>query len=71
VYAVGRYGELRWVTSESVATSLYGGDWNTKIDDISDAFYGDYTFGADITTPGLYSTSYETWIVPSIESNIR
>jgi len=71
VYAVGRYGTLRWVTSESVATSLYGSNWNTKIDDISDAFFGDYTFGTDITSVGSYSPSSEMSVASTIEANLR
>jgi hypothetical protein len=50
VYAVAPGGKLRWVTSESVATQLYGNDWNKKIDDVSDIFFTNYTFGADIQT---------------------
>ena len=43
VYAVAKNGTLRWVTSEAVATALYGSDWNKKIDDVPDAFFaGNY-----------------------------
>jgi hypothetical protein len=49
VYVVAKGGVLRWVTTEAAATELYGTDWNTKIDDISDAFYSNYTFGANVT----------------------
>lgn len=48
-YAVGKGGVLRWVKTESAAVSLYGSTWNTKIDDINDAFYTNYTFGPDVT----------------------
>ncbi|MFZ2804690.1 MAG: hypothetical protein WA001_05755, partial [Patescibacteria group bacterium] len=48
VYAVDKGGVLRWVKGEAVAASLYGSNWNQMIDDISDAFYSNYTFGADI-----------------------
>ncbi len=48
VYAVDRYGVLRWVASETVATALYGTDWNTKIDDVSDAFYLNYSIGGGL-----------------------
>lgn len=47
-YAVDHGGVLRWVTSESVAVRLYGSAWNAKVDDISDAFFADYTVGAPI-----------------------
>ncbi len=47
-YAIERGGTLRWVTSEAVATSLYGAKWNTYIDDMSDAFFPYYTRGEQI-----------------------
>ena len=70
VYAVGRYGVLRWVTSEAVATSLYGSDWNTKIDDISDAFYLDYSLGSGISSASSYDPAAEMAAVSSIDQNI-
>lgn len=57
VYAVSKGGVLRWVKTQELATSLYGADWNTKIDDINDAFYANYRFGADIDTTADYSPS--------------
>ncbi len=48
VYAVDKSGELRWVTSEAIAIALYGSAWNTKIDDVPDAFFGNYQMGGDI-----------------------
>lgn len=48
VYAVGEDGELRAIDSEETAASIWGDDWNQQIDDISDAFYGNYEFGDDI-----------------------
>ncbi len=71
VYAVGRYGSLRWVTTEAIATSLYGSAWNTRIDDISDTFYTDYTFGSDVTPTASFSPSTETSGVSSIDANLR
>lgn len=46
VYAVDTQRRLRWVTTEQVATDLYGSNWNQNVDDISDAFYMDYRFDA-------------------------
>ncbi|MCR4278612.1 MAG: hypothetical protein NUV81_01770, partial [bacterium] len=48
-YAVDKGGSLRWVTTEDLATQLYGLSWNTMIDDINDAFYTNYSFGLDIS----------------------
>ncbi len=49
-YAVEPGGVLRWVTTEQIAKDLYGDDWNTKIRDVSDAFFVNYTMGSDITS---------------------
>ncbi|PIZ54836.1 hypothetical protein CO057_01540 [Candidatus Uhrbacteria bacterium CG_4_9_14_0_2_um_filter_41_50] len=43
VYYVGSGGRLYWVSSESVAISMYGSDWNKQIDDVPDGFFGNYT----------------------------
>ncbi len=59
VYAITRGASLRWVKTEEVARALYGADWNTKIDDIPDAFYNDYSFGPDIDTAASYVPSVE------------
>jgi hypothetical protein len=48
VYAVEKGGVLRWIKSPDVAQTLYGDGWKKKVDDISDAFFGNYTFGDDI-----------------------
>ncbi|OGL73394.1 hypothetical protein A3E39_00175 [Candidatus Uhrbacteria bacterium RIFCSPHIGHO2_12_FULL_60_25] len=44
-YAVSRGGTLRWVKTEEAARGMYGLEWNTKVDDINEAFYVNYTFG--------------------------
>lgn len=48
VYAVDQHGTLRWVVNEDAARALYGPDWNTKIDDLSDAFFVNYVLGDNI-----------------------
>ncbi len=47
-YAVTEGGVLRWIESEDIAADLYGGDWNTKIDDIPDAYFANYVVGQPI-----------------------
>lgn len=69
VYAVSQRGLLRWITSETVASQLYGNDWNTRVHDISDAFYTDYSFGPDVVTADQYSPSAETAGTPTIDAN--
>jgi len=68
-YAVGRAGLLRWVSSESIATQLYGSAWNTKIDDLSDAFAADYSFGNEITNAAQFSPAAQTAATPTIDDN--
>lgn len=48
VYAVDNGGVLRHVTSEAVAVQLYGDNWASFVDDVSDAFLADYTYGDPI-----------------------
>ncbi len=52
VYAVDQYGVLRWVASEAVAQELYGDGWSLLIDDLSDALFGNYTFGGVVSSLG-------------------
>lgn len=69
VYAVSKGGKLRWITSEAVATGLYGATWNKQIDDIADTFFTDYIFGTDIVSSGDYSVSNELAGATTIDSN--
>ncbi|MFA5854149.1 MAG: delta-60 repeat domain-containing protein [Patescibacteria group bacterium] len=52
-YVVSRGGQLRHVTTEAIAISLYGTTWNTKIDDLPVGFFTDYTIIAPITSADL------------------
>lgn len=47
-YMVTRGGVLRWVKTEDVARGWFGAQWNTFIDDVSEAFYENYTFGQPV-----------------------
>lgn len=70
VYAVSSDGKLRWVQTEELAKNFYGSDWNKKIDDISDAFYTNYSFGADIKTKTDYSPDTESSAVGTIDKDM-
>lgn len=50
VYAVDGGAKLRWVTTEALAVDLYGQNWNTAIDDVSDALFVNYAVSEPITT---------------------
>ena len=47
-YMVTRGGVLRWVKTEDVARGWFGAQWNSFIDDVSEAFYENYTFGQPV-----------------------
>ncbi|KKW45135.1 MAG: Copper-binding protein, plastocyanin/azurin family [Parcubacteria group bacterium GW2011_GWA2_56_7] len=68
-YAVGSGGALHWVTSEEVAIALYGADWNKKIDDVPDAFFGNYYVSTDITSGSQFSPSSATSSATNIGSD--
>jgi hypothetical protein len=57
VYAIDMHGVLRWIVNETVAEGLYGLNWQSKIDDVSDAFFVDYTMGADINSLADFNPS--------------
>ncbi|MFA5184896.1 MAG: Ig-like domain-containing protein [Patescibacteria group bacterium] len=57
VYAVGAHATLRWVQTEELAVSLYGADWNKKIDDVADAFFINYQVGSPITSTADFNPS--------------
>ncbi|MCR4278883.1 MAG: hypothetical protein NUV81_03195 [bacterium] len=66
VYAVARYGVLRHVTSESVATGLYGSNWKSWVHDIPRSLESSYAYGAPIYRVWEYhvATEYHGSSVP-------
>jgi plastocyanin len=68
-YAVGENGALHWVTSEAVAIALYGSNWNTKIDDVPDGFFSNYSTGSDIEESDDFSPTSETAAATNIDSD--
>lgn len=48
-YVVARGGILRWVATENAAKRLFGDNWNTMIDDVSDSFFVNYKIGTPIS----------------------
>jgi hypothetical protein len=51
VYAVTLGGVLHWVESEAVATSLYGSNWASRVIDVPDSFFVNYSIGSSVSTP--------------------
>lgn len=48
VYVIEKGGVLRWVKTSQRAASLYGSTWNKQVDDLSDAYFTNYTMGEPI-----------------------
>jgi len=69
VYAVGAGGMLRWVQSEQIAKDLYGTNWNTKVEDIPDAFFVNYKVGDPIMNSTGFSPSGELARATSINAD--
>lgn len=55
VYALGENGELHWVTSESLATTLYGSNWADYVIDVPVTAWSHFTIGSDITSASDWS----------------
>lgn len=60
VYAIGVGGVLHAIETETLAQELYGSDWNTKIDDLPDGFFTNYTLGNNIGFASQYDPDVET-----------
>lgn len=70
VYAVSRYGVLRWITSETIASSLYGNNWRDWVEDVPDEFFVNYTIGSAIYSVNDYSVNQEYTTVTTPNFNI-
>jgi plastocyanin len=68
-YAVSANGTLRHVGTEAIAVSLYGSSWNTKIDDVPDGFFTNYTIGDAIDSATDYSATNELAAATSINND--
>jgi plastocyanin len=69
-YAVGAGGSLRWVTTEQIAVSLYGANWNkTMVDDVPDAFFGNYKIGGEINNANEFVPMEVTAQSPNINED--
>lgn len=58
VYYVGEGGTLYWVDSEATATLMYGANWNTKIHDVPDGFFGNYTQTGESADADMAALTY-------------
>ncbi|MEO5927186.1 MAG: plastocyanin/azurin family copper-binding protein [Patescibacteria group bacterium] len=65
-YAVDQGGILRWVQSEELAKTLFGLNWQDRIDDLPDPFFINYKVG----TPLQMATDYHPADVLTATPNI-
>ena|GEM_PF-2689862 len=69
VYAVTASGELRWVSTEELATQLFGADWAKKVDDLTASDFTNYQTGAAITQVGDYNVGANNTAPPPTNQN--
>ncbi|MFA7365248.1 MAG: hypothetical protein WCZ12_02725, partial [Patescibacteria group bacterium] len=50
VYAVEANGTLRWVQTEADAIALYGANWASRVIDVADSFFTNYTIGTPLAS---------------------
>ncbi len=65
-YAVDQGGVLRWVKTEELAITLFGINWNNRIDDIPDPFFINYRVGTPIETADQYKVQDILTSTPTI-----
>ncbi len=59
VYAIARGGILHAIASEEIASALFGSEWATLVDDITDVLFGNYLVGGTIATAADYDPAAE------------
>ena len=56
VYAVEPNGNLKWVSSETAASTLFGANWAARVVDVPDAFFTNYTVASGEISDSAYPT---------------
>lgn len=70
-YAVAKGGVLRHVTSESLASQLYGSDWRSDVHDIPDVYFTNYVVGTPIYNASDFNVSNEYHGVTTPSDSLR
>ncbi len=68
-YVVATNGTLRHIASQEIAEDLYGTSWQSKIDDLPDSFFGNYTIGSPIEFSSQYDPAIEITDASSINDD--
>lgn len=66
VYVVDRGGILRHVTSEALAETFYGLNWQKDIDDLPDPFFTNYQEGPPVQTAAFYDPDHVLTLTTTI-----
>jgi hypothetical protein len=69
VYAVAANGTLRWIKTEALARVLYGDTWASKIDDVPEIFFLNYTIGTPIETTADFNPAAATSVAANIAAD--
>lgn len=69
VYAVSKNGVLRWIRNERLAKKLYGDFWSQLVEDVSAAFFTNYSVGEDINEDGDFDPDQEIVESETIDKN--
>lgn len=70
VYAITEGGVLHWITSEMLASDVYGGDWRIELVDVPDSFFVNYSIGSSITAASDYDR-FDAYVgTPTIDHDL-
>lgn len=67
VYAIDELSTLRAIDSEATAQALYGQNWASRIDDISDAYFVNYKIGNNINRSSDFNIEAVKAYIASID----
>lgn len=65
-YAVDQGGVLRWIKSEELAKTLFGLNWQDRVDDLPDPFFINYKVGTPVEMAAEYKTQDVLNATPNI-----
>jgi hypothetical protein len=66
---VDKGGLLRKLKDEKMAEELYGVDWTKQVEDINEAFYSSYKFGAPLEKASEYNKAELRVLAHSISAD--
>jgi plastocyanin len=65
-YAVDQGGVLRWIKTEQLAQTLFGLNWQDRVDDLPDPFFINYKVGTPVEMAAEYKTADVMAATPNI-----